>query len=207
MSITAHCSAPVLVVLLTLNCPGSPLFPGISVASSPNGTFIITSEVTLGRDLGGGAHEIENEIFHVHQRITINHERDAFRTSTSFWGTRWSFAIDRKSNAWAMTGNFPLVTDDGEAVVLVNIAPAMSSTMEVFRIYRRTGTIGRLVRIVHLNQLWTQQALSSIPTNTAFTDRSPQWFAGGAFDFSSDSQQLIHTTRWGNTVAIRLTSD
>lgn len=38
----------------------------------------------------------------------------------------------------------------------------------------------------------------------AATDETPEWYAGGAFNFSSDGQQLIHKTRWGNTVRISL---
>jgi hypothetical protein len=196
-----------MLLIIVVGCSGSALFPSISVSSSENGNFVVTSETTLGRDLGGGAHEIESETFRVHKRIEIDNARDGFRTSAALWGTTWSFYINRGSNSWAMIGNFPLVSNDCETVVLINIEPAMSSTMAVLSIYRHAGVTGRLIRTVHLNELWTEQALASIPKVGMFTGASPQWFAGGTLNFSSDSQKLIHTTRWGNTIAIKLHSN
>jgi len=50
--------------------------------------------------------------------------------------------------------------------------------------------------------LWTPDRLAAKPR--FWTDETPEWFAGGTFEFSSDYRQLIHKTRWGNTVRINL---
>jgi hypothetical protein len=35
-------------------------------------------------------------------------------------------------------------------------------------------------------------------------DHSPEWFAGGTFDFSEDNSQLIYKNQWGDTMRIDL---
>ncbi len=61
---------------------------------------------------------------------------------------------------------------------------------------------GVFIREIAIDKIWPTDKL---PANSAiWTDHTPEWFAGGTFEFSADNRQLIHKTRWGNTVRINL---
>ena len=57
------------------------------------------------------------------------------------------------------------------------------------------------IKDIALREIWPADKL---PNAQWATGETPQWFAGGAFEFSPDCRQLIHKTRWGNTVRINL---
>jgi hypothetical protein len=61
---------------------------------------------------------------------------------------------------------------------------------------------GVFIKDIALKEIWTPDELAA--NSGAWNDETPQWFAGGTFEFSSESRQLIHKTRWGNTVRINL---
>lgn len=62
------------------------------------------------------------------------------------------------------------------------------------------GTVkGVLVREIKLEELWPATKMDQ-----PAADYTPDWFAGGSFDFAPGNLQLIHKTRWGNTVRINL---
>src|SRR6267154_2479123 len=90
-------------------------------------------------------------------------------------------------------------------VLLLEIGP-VSADEPVLQIYRRDHKTregassmnqGAFVKGLSLKVLWPTKKLPS--SGMIWTDESLQWFAGGSFAFSSDSRQLIHKTRWGNT--------
>ena len=103
----------------------------------------------------------------------------------------------------------PLITDDGEFLILLHVGPALSGDTAVLQIYRRRDDPIRegpdhrvFIKDIALKEIWTPDKLAA---NTNFwTDHTPEWFAGGTFAFSSDYRRLIHQTRWGNTVRINL---
>jgi hypothetical protein len=202
MPFISKAACGVLAAILASAAPASPLFPLIETASSPNGAFLVRVDFSLSRDMGGGARQIQKETFHVQRQVSILNAKDVFQTSARFWGTLWSFDLDPKANTYAVQGIVPFVTDDGESVVLVNVAPAMSGNMEALRVYRHDGSGGAFVRSVLLSDLWTAEQLRSI--QNVFTDASPQWFAAGSFHFSEDSREVIVGTTWGNRKVIRL---
>jgi hypothetical protein len=101
----------------------------------------------------------------------------------------------------------PLITDDARFLILLATGPAFRSAL---RIYRQAdssdrmqdGTVrGVLVKEIKLDELWPKAKSDPIHV---WTDHTPEWFAGGRFDFADDNLLLIHKTRWGNTVRINL---
>ena len=59
-----------------------------------------------------------------------------------------------------------------------------------------------LIKGIDLKEIWPPDKVAA---NTGtWDDHTPEWFAGGTFEFSSDSRKLIHETRWGNTVRVNL---
>jgi hypothetical protein len=95
---------------------------------------------------------------------------------------------------------------------LVGLSWISSGGDAVLQIYRwdhryepmagRTGHHGVLIKGIDLKEIWSPDKVAA---NTgAWDDHTPEWFAGGTFEFLSDCRQLIHRTRWGNTVRINL---
>jgi hypothetical protein len=82
---------------------------------------------------------------------------------------------------------------------------------KVLWIYQRRVHIGDLIqegpdhgvfiKEVSLEELCPKDKVRSEVT---WNDGSPQWFAGGSFEFSWDLGELVHTGRWGNAVRIDL---
>jgi len=60
---------------------------------------------------------------------------------------------------------------------------------------------GVFIKDITLREIWPAD---KFPNVQIVTDETPQWFAGGTFEFSADCRLLIHKTRWGNTVRINL---
>jgi hypothetical protein len=102
----------------------------------------------------------------------------------------------------------PLVTDDAQFLILLATGPAFNSALRVYRKgdyssdRTQDGTVkGVLVRDIKLEELWPA---TKIDRSGLWTDHTPEWFAGGSFDFTPGNLQLIHKTRWGSTVRIYL---
>lgn len=106
----------------------------------------------------------------------------------------------------------PLITGDGEFLVLLHVGPTLSGERAALQIDRRRDHLGDLVRegpdhgafikSVVLEEIWPPDKLAE--NTAAWGDETPQWFAGGTFEFSLDGRQLTNKTRWGNTVHINL---
>jgi hypothetical protein len=100
----------------------------------------------------------------------------------------------------------------GEFLIILHVGGVFSGADPVLKVYRRRDHIGDPIREgpdhgvfikeIVLNQIWPPDRVAAMPK--IFTDHSPEWFPGGTFEFSSDNRQLIHKTRWGNTVGINL---
>ena len=96
-----------------------------------------------------------------------------------------------------------MITDDGEFLIVLNV----HATDSALRIYRRRDHMGDpvregpdhgvFIRDITLREIWPADKLADVQI---VTDETPQWFAGGTFEFSTDLRLLIHKTRWGNTV-------
>jgi hypothetical protein len=121
---------------------------------------------------------------------------------------QWGVALDSQNatdGAFTSFCPLPLVTDDGEFLILLAQTPAFSADNVVLRIYRwdrkSTGIPGegRLVEEFPLKKFYFPLLESH-----GFSDESPSWFAGGSWNFSSDNGQLIYKSQYGNTVRITL---
>jgi hypothetical protein len=203
------------VMYLTLACALSatagPLFPCVKAVSSKNGNFLVLTDVQLDPRLGG----VQGVSLLVYQKENFINQKDRLTVPARYWtdGQRWSVVLeaDRKHNE-PHPCPLPLVTDDGEFLVLLHVGPTISADAGVLQIYRRRDHTGDPIREgpdhgvfikeIGLNRIWTPDKLAA--NVGAWNDETPQWFAGGIFEFSSNNRQLIHITRWGKTVRINL---
>ena len=151
--------------------------------------------------------------FRVMPKENFINSKDKLISSATYWTDQviWSVVLD--SNRIRNEGGcpLPLITDDGEFLILLRTGPVFADARPVLQIYRRRDHPGDpakqgpdegvLVKDVTLNDLWPQEKASAL---RVFTDESPQWFAGGKFEFATHRRELIVTTRWRNVVRIRL---
>ncbi len=176
-----------------------PLFPCVTAVSSKNGNFIAIVD-------GNKLNVVEKEQF-----INAGHR---LNSSATFWsgGTRWSVIFDEKKMPNEPECPLPMITDDGEFLVLVAIGPVLGKDAYVLRIYRRRDHRGDPIRegqdhgifikSIRIDQIWPPDKVAA---NThGWDDETPEWFAGGQTDFSFNNRELIHTTRWGQAVRIDL---
>ena len=159
-----------------------------------------------GKVVSGRTRQVSITVMTKQRFINSQHRMS---TPVTYWGEfPWEIVLDGKNNAdsrWFCP--MPLITDDGQFLILLKVGPDMGPAM---RIYRQgdsrdrmeDGTVkGSLVKEIALEEIWPP---SKIDATQMWTDESPEWFAGGTFDFSEDGRQIIHKTRWGNTVRITL---
>jgi hypothetical protein len=91
-------------------------------------------------------------------------------------------------------GNFLVLTD-------VQPEPGQGNTQ---RVLSRVDH-GVFIKRVVLKGIWPPDKLGE--NTAAWDEETPQWFAGGTFEFSSYGRQLTHKTHGGNTVHINLRTD
>jgi hypothetical protein len=88
----------------------------------------------------------------------------------------------------------PFVTDDAQFLILLATGPVFNSALRVYRKgdssdRMQDGTVkGVLVRDIKLEELWP--ATKNDPSR-AWTDHTPEWFAGGSFDFAPGNLQTF----------------
>ncbi len=183
----------------------------MKAVSSKNGNFLVLTDVQF-EPRQGSVQRVSLQVFSKEDFIN---EKDRLTAPATYWTDRllWSVVLDsNRIHNEPHPCPLPLITDDGEFLILVHIGPAFSDDPAVLQIYRRRDHLGDLVRAgpdhgvfikdIALKEIWTTDKLPA--SSGVWTDETPQWFAGGTFEFSSDYRQLIHKTRWGNTVRINL---
>jgi hypothetical protein len=190
-----------------------PLAPCVKAVSSSNGNFLVITDIQLepGKEIvAGQPMPIQQVSLRVFPRERFINEKDRLVAPATFWTEalpKWSLVFDLRKTPHITGCPLSLITDDGEFLVI------FSGGFRDLRIYRRRDHRGSpagegpdhgvFIRDVPLKELWPPDRLAALHFSTQ-TDHSPQWFAGGTFEFSKDCQQLIHKTRWGNTVHIHL---
>jgi hypothetical protein len=192
-----------------------PLAPCVKAVSSSNGNFLVITEIQLepGKEIAAGQPmPIQQVSLRVFPRERFINEKDRLVATATFWTNftweQWSVVFDLRKTPHISSCPLSLITDDGEFIVIFS-----GGFQGSLRIYRRRDHRGSpagegpdhgvFIRDVPLKELWPPDRLAALHFSTQ-TDHSPQWFAGGTFEFSKDCQQLIHKTRWGNTVHIHL---
>jgi hypothetical protein len=185
-----------------------PLLPCVKAVSSSKGNFFVLTELQL-QPLTQNSSRVQRVFLEVFPKETFDNEK--FTAPATYWTDwlRWSVVLDGDRLQDDPGCPLPLISDDGEFLVLLHMGATLDDT-PVLQIYRRRDHLGDPVRkgpdhgifikAIALKQIWPQSKLGA----TALTDGTPEWFAGGTFDFSSDYRTLIHKTRWGNTVTINL---
>lgn len=215
---TLACSCVLLLVLgSAMPVLAGPAPPCTKAVSSKNADFLVISNFQLEplQSSEGIGRRIQQFSFEVFPKEKFINAKDRMTAPATYWTdgspAEWGVVLDsRTTGNWAFTSfcPLPLITDDGEFLILLATVPAMSADYwAVLRIYRWDRMAkgipghGRLVREIPLEEIWSPLRLAS---KNGATDETPEWYAGGTFNFSSDGKQLIHKTRWGNTVRISL---
>lgn len=174
-----------------LQCP--------TAASSSSGNFLVLTEIAL---------EKRNEQISLFVFPKETFDNNKWAAPGRFWAEvpRWSVVVNRPGRG-ELECFVPLVTDDGEFMVLVRRGLVSSGEDAVLQVYRRDHHEpgrGILVKNIELKEIWKTPGKLGENLVSIWTDGTPEWFAGGTFEFSSDYRQLIHSTRFGNTVQINL---
>jgi len=204
MRMLPGCILSLLLACCSLAIAGPP-FPCVRAASSKNGNFLVLPEPYFP-----GQQRVSLQIFS--KEIFINEHQRLSAPATYWAGQSWSIVLDAGNmhNAPAPCP-LPLITDDGEFLILVHVGAAYSGAAPVLQIYRKRHPgdplgegqdRGLFIGEIPLNKIWAPDRVAAVAG--IWTDHSPEWFSGGTFEFSSDNRQLIHKTRWGNTVRINL---
>ncbi len=206
------------IVHLLLSCAppvtAGAMSPCIKAVTSQYGHFLVITDMQV--ELAeGNTRRVRQLSFQILPREDFINEKDKMSSAATFWTdwTIWSVNLDAQDSADRRFTSFcplPLITDDGEFLVLLSSGPTFAEDTAM-RIYRKRDHYGDPVREgpdhgvfikeVPLKELWPADKLEG---DTIWLDHSPQWFAGGTFEFSPDCLRLIHRTRWGNRLNIKL---
>lgn len=205
-------SALLAIALLTFAplAMAGPLFPCPKAVSSENGSSLVISDVQLkyGPENRAKVEGVSLQVFS--KKLAGIHNWLA--TTSTYWGEAdWSVSLDSMPMHNEPECPLPLITNDGEFLILLHVGPVASPEDVVLQIYRwdhrwngkeLTGKRGMLVREIRLREVWSPL---DIATNTgSWTGESSEWFFGGTFKFSDEGRQLLHRTRWGYCALIRL---
>lgn len=199
-----------LITFAALHALAGALPPCIKAVSSNNGKFLVISDVLLEPESQNTA-TVRQVSLQVFPKETFVNAKDRLAAPATYWTnwSQWSVVLDSHNTHPVPGCPLSLITDDGEFLVLLNV-PAIDS-FSAMRIYRRRDHRGDpvgegpdhgvFIKDIALKEMWPASVLSGVQMAT---DETPQWFAGGTFEFSPDCRTLIHKTRWGNTVRINL---
>src|SRR5215469_4640184 len=198
----------VVLILAPFSFAG-PLFPCPTAVDSVHGNALAIVQDTI--QWNGHTGKLLRAQFTVMSKASFLNDYQRISAPVTYWGDwRWTVVLHPNEEAdrtFSMSCLVPLITDDARFLILLKTGPLFDSAL---RIYRQAdsrermedGTIkGVLVREVKLDELWPSGSIDPI---RFWSDHTPEWFAGGRFDFTDDNLQLIHKTRWGNTVRINL---
>lgn len=176
--------------------------PCAKAVSSENGNFLVVSTVQREPIEGSKFTRTARLTLDVFPKETFINAKDSITSAAEFWADwpQWSVVFDSQYGRTIPGCPLPLITDDGEFLILLNEGAIVFGD-PALRIYRRQDHLGDLIRDIPLREIWPAARL---PKDELVTDETPQWFGGGTFEFSANSQVLIDVTRWGNTVRINL---
>jgi hypothetical protein len=189
-----------LILACALPALAGPLAPCVKAVSSKNGNFLVITDVQMAPEQGNTAkvHQVSLQVF---PKENFINSKDRVTAPAAYWTTgswmQWSAVLDSHKYQPSPTCPVPLITDDGEFLIVLNLY-AYDSALQI---YRRRDHESVNIKDITLREIWPADKLADVGT---VNDETPQWFAGGTFEFSPDCRLLIHKTRWGNTVRINL---
>ena len=200
-----------LMLACALPARAGALPPCVKAVSSNNGNFLVISDLQLEPEIGNRT-RVQQVSLQVFPKENFINAKDSLTSPATYWTNwaQWSVVLD-SSNAHPIPAcPLSLISNDGEFLIVLNM-DAARSTGSALRIYRRrdhTGDPiregpdhGAFIKDITLREIWPAEKFPKVEIGT---DETPQWFAGGTFDFSPDCRVLVHKTRWGNTVRINL---
>lgn len=185
------------------------LFPCVKAASSNNGKFLVLTDAQLKQGPGNTV-TVQRFVLQVFPKEMFINAKDQLSAQGVYWTdwVQWSVILQGDQVLDGPGCALPMITDDGEFLILVHTGTSFKND-QALRIYRRRDHTGDpvrpgpdhgvFIRAITLKELWPPERLQQ-----SWDDESPQWFAGGTFQFSSDCKQLIHKTRWGDTIHVNL---
>ena len=201
-------SAAVVLTCAPFSIAGQPFLCPTAV-TSVHGNAISIAHNTI--EWHGRSGELLSVQFTVMGKMNFVNDFQKISAPVIFYWRDWPWAVVLDMNNQAdrifYSCAVPLVTDDAQFLILLATGPAFSSALRVYRKGdssdpMQDGTVkGVLVRDIKLEELWPAR---TIDPSRGWSDNTPEWFAGGSFDFAPGNLQLIHKTRWGSTVRINL---
>ena len=206
-----------LILALAVPASAGPLPTCVRAASSKNGNFLALMNMQLEpqQSSDGVTRRIRGFSFEVFPKENFINAKDRLTAAGMYFTdwAQWGVALDGRNptdQLFTSSCPVPLVTDDGEFLVLLAQAPAGSLDWGVLRVYQRDHTSrevlghSRLVRELALKNFYFPLHLIPMLEPPCCTDESPAWFAEGSFDFSSDDRQLIYWSHSWHSVRITL---
>jgi hypothetical protein len=200
-------SAAVVLTCAPFSIAGPP-FPCPTAVNSVHGNALAIAHENIEWHAGIG--ELLSVQFTVMTKTDFVNESQKISAPVTYWGDwPWAVVLDmNQANRAFNSCAVPLVTDDGQFLILLATGAVFDSAVRVYRKgdysseRMQDGTVkGVLVRDIKLEELWPA---TKFDRSGIWTDHTPEWFAGGSFDFAPGNSQLIHKTRWGTTVRINL---
>jgi hypothetical protein len=193
-----------LFTVFTLPARGSAPPPLIRASQSANGKFLVVTEWEFENPEQQGPHVIKKSIYRVLRVESFINAKDRLDSNSVFWtDTPWTVTCDGGGSF------YPLISNTGQYLVLLRLAPAFPNSPPVLEIYHREFSAGVLktvsVRQISITDLWTPREID--PEGDEFhiqTGATPQWFSGGSLNFSADDENLIYRTQWNDVLIIRL---
>ena len=205
----------VLVISIAPFCSAGSLFPCPKAVTSAHGSAVTIAEDTVDWEKDETGKAIAGRLlktrFTVMSKLTFVNDYQKVSAHVTYWGDLpWAVELDMSDlsdRGFTVSCAVPLVTDDGRFLALLATGPAFDG---VVRVYSRRdddhrmqdGTVkGVLIKTIQLKELWPPNEINAVKI---WDDHTPDWFAGGTFEFNPENSELIHATRWGNTDYITL---
>ncbi len=190
------CITLMALLLLPLNALAGPPFPVLNAVTSRNGNSMVMIQYQY-ENPSAATKRVKAMTFIIARKTDFSSFPNLFVSPITYWSEEWS--VTKRRNIGVP---LPLVTDDGQFLILLTNSAPYSRDMEVLSIYRENREMhnAEIVGVCRLSDVWPKGKLPSGPA--IVTDHSPRWFDGGSFDFTSG--YLRHRTRWGNAIQIQL---
>jgi len=184
-----------------------PPFPCPAAVNSVHGNALAVINDTI--QWNGDTGKLISHQFTVMSKSKFLNDYQKISAPVTYWGGwRWEVILDvnkEGDRSFSMSCLAPLVTDDARFLILLKTGAPFGAVLRIYRkgdssIRMEDGSIkGVLVREIKLDELWPKGKIDS-----SWSDHTPEWFAGGSFDFLEDNLHLIHKTRWETIIRIDL---
>src|SRR5580698_2246933 len=160
------------VLSLLLACGSAaiagPPFPCFKAMSSKNGNFLVVIDPYVP-----GRERVTLQIWS--KGIFLNESQRLSGPATYWGGQAWSVVVDAVNmRSEPEQCPLPLITDDGEYLIIVHTGPTYSGGAAVLQIYRRRDHLGDpiregpdhgiFIREIALREVWTADRVAALPS-------------------------------------------